>query len=61
MGFLDDDEKLSEKFSKLKQEANLKAFLDKEEINDKGREKRKLEAKKDKTEEDEKKIRLIVK
>lgn len=59
MGFLDDDEKLSEKFSKLKQEANLKAFLDKEEINDKGREKRKLEAKKDKTEEDEKKIRQI--
>ncbi len=59
MGFMDDDEKLSEKFSKLKQEANLKAFLDKEEINDKGREKRKLEAKKDKTEEDEKKIRQI--
>jgi hypothetical protein len=59
MGFMDDDEKLSEKFSKLKQEANLKAFLDKDEINEKGKEKRKLEAKKDKTEEDEKKIRQI--
>lgn len=50
---------LLEKFAKLKQEANLNAFLTKEEINDKGREKRKLEAKQNKTEEDEKKIRQI--
>jgi hypothetical protein len=53
MGFM------TEKFEKLKQEANLQAFLSKEEITEKGREKRKLEAKKDKTEEDEKKIRQI--
>lgn len=59
MGFLDEDETLAKKFSKIQQEANLKAFLSKEEINDQGREKRKLEAKKDKTAEDEKKIRQI--
>ena len=53
MGFL------TEKFENLKKEANLKSFLNKEEINEKGREKRKLEAKKDKDEDDEKKIRQI--
>lgn len=53
MGFMLD------KFAKLKQEANLKGFLDKESINEKGRELRKLENKKVKTEEEEKKIRQI--
>ncbi len=43
MGFM------TEKFEKLKQEANLQVFLSKDEITEKGREKRKLEAKKDKT------------
>lgn len=55
MGFMLD------KYKKAKEEANLKAFLNKDEINDKGRELRKLEAKKEKSEEDEKKIRQIQK
>ena len=50
---------LLDKFAKLKQEANLQAFLDKDAINEKGREKRKLEAKEEKTAEEEKKIRQI--
>jgi hypothetical protein len=61
MGFMDDDEKktIEKKFKEVKKRATLRSFLNKDEINDKGRELRKLEAKKEKTAEDEKRIRQI--
>ena len=48
-----------EKYAKIKEEANLKTFLTKDEINENGRELRKVESKKEKTAEDEKKIRQL--
>lgn len=58
---MDDDEKktIEKKFKEVKKRATLRSFLNKDEINDKGRELRKLEAKKEKTAEDEKRIRQI--
>ena len=53
MGFMD------AKYAKVREEANLKTFLTKNEINENGRELRKVESKKEKTAEDEKKIRQL--
>lgn len=50
-----------EKYAKIKEEANLKTFLTKDEINENGRQMRKLEAKGEKTAEDEKKIKELKK
>lgn len=55
MGFMD------AKYAKVREEANLKAFVTKDEINDNGRALRKLEAKGEKTAEDEKKIKELKK
>lgn len=52
---------LTEKFANLKQETNLKIFLNQEEIKKNGKDQRKIELKGDLKEEDEKKIRQMQK